>query len=85
MAVTVKVAGCPGTIISCETGWPVIIGGSTAEGGREGGRDGWTEGGREEGREGGREREREGGRGRDRGIEGGREDLHQLQQHFTVI
>ena len=65
MAVTMKVAGCPGTIISCETGWPVIIGGSTAEGGREGGRDG-----RREGRKKG---EREGGREREGGIKGSKE------------
>ena len=93
MAVTVKVADCPGTISSCGSGWSVITVGSTTEGGRkggrEGGRKGGREGGREEGREGRRERGREGGkeggRGRDQGIEGGREDLHQLQQHFTVI
>ena len=47
MAVTVKVAGCPGTTNSCGSGWSVISGGSTAEGGREGGREGSREGGRE--------------------------------------
>ena len=31
VAVTVKVAGCPGTINVSETGWPVIMGGFTAE------------------------------------------------------
>ena len=79
IAVTVKVADCPGIIISCETGWSVITGRSTAEGGRDGGREGGKkgerEGGREGGKEGGREREgrREEGRGRDRGIEGSKE------------
>ena len=38
MAVTVKVAGCPGTINSCGSGWSVITGGSTVEEGRDGGR-----------------------------------------------
>ena len=47
MAVTVKVAGCPGTTNSCGSGWSMISGGSTAEGGREGGREGSREGGRE--------------------------------------
>ena len=47
MAVTVKVADCPGTINSCGSGWSVISGGSTAEGGREGGRERSREGGRE--------------------------------------
>ena len=36
MAVTVKIAGCPGITNISETGWSVITGGSTAEGGREG-------------------------------------------------
>ena len=31
VAATVKVAGCPGTINVSETGWPVIMGGFTAE------------------------------------------------------
>ena len=49
MAVTVKVAGCPGTTNISETGWSVIMGGSTAEGGREGEREERRrEGGREE-------------------------------------
>ena len=51
MAVTVKVAGCPGTINNCETGWLVITGGLTAERGREGEREEEREGGREGGRE----------------------------------
>ena len=86
VAVIVKVADCSGTINSCGSGWTVISGGSTTEGGREGWRDGEREGGREGGeerggREGGREGEREGGRegegerdrGRKGGMEGGRE------------
>ena len=72
MAVTVKVAGCPGTINSCGSGWSVISGGSTAEGGREGGREVGREGGREVGREGGREVGREGGRETVRGREKGK-------------
>ena len=39
MAVTVKVADCPGITNSCGSGWPVIMEGSTAEGGRNGGRE----------------------------------------------
>ena len=38
MAVTVKVTDCPGITNSCVSGWPVIMGGSTAEEGRDGGR-----------------------------------------------
>ena len=68
MAATVKVAGCPGTTIISESGWLVITGGSTAEGGREertergrerGGREGEREG--EGGIEGSMDRRREGG------------------------
>ena len=53
MAMTVNVAGCPGTTISCDSGWLVIIGGFTAKREKEGRRS-------EEGsgkREGERERE----------------------------
>ena len=39
MAETVKLAGCPGTIKSCEEGGVLIVGGSTVEGWRMGGRD----------------------------------------------
>ena len=38
VAVTVKVADCPGTTNISETGWSVIMGRSTAEEGRDGGR-----------------------------------------------
>ena len=65
MVVTVKVADCSGTINSCGSGWSVITGGSTTEGGgrevgREGGREGWREGGMEGGREGWKEGGRRG-------------------------
>ena len=36
MALTVKVAGCPGTTSSSETDWLVIMEGFTVDGGREG-------------------------------------------------
>ena len=40
MAVTVKVADCPGTTNNCESGWTVIMGGFTAEdGGRKEGKE----------------------------------------------
>ena len=52
VAVTVKVADCPGTISSCGSGWTVITGGLTAERGREGEREEEREGGREGGRRG---------------------------------
>ena len=76
MAVTVKVADCPGTINSCGSGWSVITVWSTTEGGRKGGREERREGGREGGRERGKKGERreggrEGGRGRDQMREGG--------------
>ena len=55
MAMTVKLADCPGAINNCGAGWPVIVGGSTVEGRvherEEEGREGGREGGREERRE----------------------------------
>ena len=68
MAMTVNVAGCPGTTINCDSGWLVIIGGFTAKREKEGRRseegigererEGEGEGGEREGkREGERERE----------------------------
>ena len=88
MALTVKVAGCPGTTSSSETDWLVIMEGFTVDGGRvkvfERGSGRWGKGERERegGREGGREGEREGGR--ERGREGGREGHHQVQQIISV-
>ena len=35
VAVTVKIADCPGTTNSSETGWTVIMGGFTAERGKD--------------------------------------------------
>ena len=35
VAVTVKIARCPGTTNSSETGWTVIVGGFTAERGKD--------------------------------------------------
>ena len=46
VAVTVKVTDCPGITNSCGSGWPVIMGVSTAEEGRDGGRKEGMEGGR---------------------------------------
>ena len=80
MAMTVNVAGCPGTTINCDSGWLVIIGEFTAKREKGGRRSEEGSGERERGREregvrgrGGRERGKERGREREREREGERE------------